>query len=360
MEQLVNLDIPQTRNLSSPSQSPAILATESQLATEKAQDRQLLIDSREFATEQRLKSWFHLGSTLLALTFFGSVAGFGEAVWLRLFGSLLTGLTIVRMFILYHDYQHGAIFKGSKSGGLILSTYGMLLLTPPSVWRRSHDHHHHNNSKLFGASIGSFPIMTTEHYQSATSNERLEYRLARSPLVILTGYLTVFLFGMCIRPLLIDARRHRDAPLSLLFHFGLIAGVCWLAGWQTMLFLCVLPALIATASGAYLFYVQHNFPTAIIRPHDQWTYTGAALQSSSFLAMGPVMNWLTGNIGYHHVHHLNSKIPFYRLPETMAALKPLQSPNTTTLGIRDIIGCLRLKLWDNSRNRLVTFAEAKQ
>ena len=287
-----------------------------------------------------------------------SVAAMTDAIWIRALASLLTGLVIVRLFIIYHDYQHGAIFKGSSLGGLILSAYGFLMLTPPTVWKRSHDHHHHNNSKLFGGSIGSFPIMTTEIYKSSTSSEQLEYRVARSPFVILLGYFTVFMFGMCLQPFLVDPKRHWDAPVSILIHFGLITACIWNFGWLTTLFVLVMPALLATMFGAYLFYAQHNFPSAKIRSREQWTYTGAALQSSSFLKMSPIMNWLTGNIGYHHVHHLNSKIPFYRLPEAMAALPLLQTPNTTTLQLFDVIDCLRLKLWDAKLDRFVTFADA--
>ena len=326
----------------------------------KSSDRLLMISSREFANEQRSWSWWHLNTTLLAI--FGSmaVAAIADATWIRAFASFLTGLMIVRMFIIYHDYQHGAIFKGSWLGGFILSCYGFLMLTPPTVWKRSHDHHHHNNSKLFGGSIGSFPIMTTEKYRSASSSEQLEYRFARSPFVILFGYVTVFLFAMCLQPFLVDRKRHWDAPVSILIHVGLIVACSWFFGWLTAVFVFVIPVLIATMSGAYLFYAQHNFPSAKISPRKQWTYTGAALQSSSFLKMGPIMNWLTGNIGYHHVHHLNSKIPFYRLPEAMAALPLLQTPNTTTLGVYDIFSCLRLKLWDAELDRFVTFTEAKK
>lgn len=266
---------------------------------------------------------------------------------------------VVRMFIIYHDYQHGAIFKGSWLGGFILSAYGFLMLTPPTVWKRSHDHHHHNNSKLFGGSIGSFPIMTTQQYRSAASSKRLEYQVARNPSVILLGYFTVFMFGMCVKPFLIDRKRHWDAPVSILLHVGLIVACTWFLGWVTALFVLVAPALIATASGAYLFYAQHNFPSAKISSGEQWSYTGAALKSSSFLKMSPIMNWFTGNIGYHHVHHLNSKIPFYRLPEAMAALTALQTPNTTTLSVSDIASCLRLKLWDAKLDRFITFHEAE-
>jgi omega-6 fatty acid desaturase (delta-12 desaturase) len=109
------------------------------------------------------------------------------------------------------------------------------------------------------------------------------------------------------------------------------------------------------AFGAYLFYAQHNFPAVELRDEAEWSYVHAALHSSSFIRMGRLMRWFTGNIGYHHVHHLNARIPFYRLPEAMAGIAELQSPRDTSLALRDVAACLRLKLWDRDQNRLVPF-----
>jgi omega-6 fatty acid desaturase (delta-12 desaturase) len=108
--------------------------------------------------------------------------------------------------------------------------------------------------------------------------------------------------------------------------------------------------------GSYLFFAQHNFPGVWLASHREWSYVNSALHSSSYLCTGRVMSWFTGNIGYHHVHHLNAKIPFYRLPEAMAALEELQSPPTTSLSLRDIAACLRLKLWDPAAGRLVNWS----
>ena len=331
----------------------------SEIEATKEIDRQLLIDSRQFASEQRWLSWWHLWSTLAVLCVTALVAALAEPLWLRLLASLVTGLTLVRVFIVYHDYQHHAVLKGSPLATAVLSLYGYVMLTPPSVWKRSHDHHHRHNSKLFGASIGSFPIMTTDNYQAATPRERLEYRIARSPMIIVLGYLSVFMFGMCVRPLLMDPRRHLDAIASLVVHFGLVAGLVMWDGWLTAGLAFVLPACVASAAGAYLFYIQHNFPGAKIRRCEEWSYTKAALKSSSFLELGPILHWFTGNIGYHHVHHLNAKIPFYRLPEAMAGLEPLQAPTRVSLRLADIIACLRLKLWDTRLDRFVSFCEAR-
>lgn len=262
------------------------------------------------------------------------------------------------MFILYHDFLHQSIFKDSWVATFILHVYGNLMLTPPGVWKRSHDHHHRHNSKIFGASIGSFPIMTTTTYLSSTSSQQLEYRIARSPWVIVFGYVTVFLFGMCVHPLLCDFRKNLSALGAIGLHFGLSGLLIMLGGWSFAAFAFLIPTWIAMLSGAYLFYIQHNFPEAKIADQQDWAYVDAALSASSYLETGMVMRWFTGNIGYHHVHHLNAKIPFYRLPEAMKGLVGLQNPGRTSLSIRDISGCLRLKLWDSDLRQFVTFAAA--
>ena len=117
----------------------------------------------------------------------------------------------------------------------------------------------------------------------------------------------------------------------------------------------LLPLNVAFVTGAYLFYAQHNFEDVKLRGRHEWEFTRAALESSSYMPMGPAMRWFTANIGYHHVHHLNSRIPFYRLPEAMAAIPELQHPGETRLRPRDILACLALKLWDADAQQMVPF-----
>ena len=321
----------------------------------KESDRQLLIDSRAFARENRLLSWWHLLTTLAALALCLFAAGYASWPLVRLAGSLMSGLVLVRMFILYHDFQHNSIFVDSRIAKWILNFYGYVMLTPPSVWRRSHNYHHQHNSKLFGLTIGTFPIMTTDDFEKATPLQKFEYRLSRNPIIMVLGYLSVFLWGMCLRPMVQSPNRHLDAIMSMVIHLAIILGSLYYFSWFTTLLVVLLPTWVATTVGAYLFYAQHNFPDAKIRDGDEWSYTDAALRSSSFMTMGPIMHWLTGNIGYHHVHHLNAKIPFYRLPEAMARLPRLQTASRTSLSLADIRGCLRIKLWDPESDRLVPF-----
>jgi omega-6 fatty acid desaturase (delta-12 desaturase) len=320
---------------------------------------QLALAVRPFACEQRWRSWWNLWSTMGMLGVLMAILR-SELPWqIRLPFSILAGLTIVRFFVLYHDHQHGAILKGSKLADGIMLAFGLATLNPPSVWNRSHDHHHGNNCKNFGPNVGSFPLVTVEAYEKSSVWQRLRYAATRHPLTIALGYITVFLFGMCVAPLAANPKRHLDAALSIACHAGILLWLAsgspddlWLAG--------IIPFAISSAVGAYLFFAQHNFPGARLRPGRDWDYVDAALHSSSYIRMGRVMRWFTGNIGYHHVHHLNPKIPFYRLPDAMGAITELQAPVMTSLYPRDIIACLRLKLWDPVTEQHVSWRQARR
>lgn len=231
--------------------------------------------------------------------------------------------------------------------------YGLLVLCPSSIWRASHDHHHAHNSKLRGAHIGSYPIMTREQYRKSSSGQRFRYLFARHPLTILCGYFFVFLMGMVILPLVRSPRKHYDCLLSLLLHVALMVTLVTVFGWAAMLLTLVVPLFIGSAIGAYLFYAQHNFPEVVFKDKAGWTYEGAAMESSSFLKTNAVMAWFTANIGYHHVHHLNHRIPFYRLPEAYRAMPELHGVKTTSLHPREILRCLKLKVWCVESQRMM-------
>jgi len=175
----------------------------------------------------------------------------------------------------------------------------------------------------------------------------------RHPLTILFGYAVIFLYGMCIYPFFNKPRAHWDCLIAAFLHIFMGAALIFLFGWTGFLLAQTLPALIAGALGSYLFYAQHNFPKVAFHDQAGWTYEKAALESSSYLRTGRIMAWFTGNIGYHHVHHLNARIPFYRLPETVENLPELHNPKTTSLHPTEIIRCLRLKVWDVETQRMV-------
>jgi omega-6 fatty acid desaturase (delta-12 desaturase) len=320
--------------------------------------RELLLATRPFASERVATSWWHVGSTMLLMA--GSLAAAGWLGWwpLRSAFSVLGALLMVRAFITYHDYMHGSILRQSRLAAAIFHVYGALALVPARSWRKSHNYHHGHVGQLAAAGVGAFPIISTRMWRDATRAQRLRYRATRHPLILLFGYVTVFGFSICLLPLLRDPRRYWDSAISLLAHAGLIAALWMLGGFDTAFFVVILPMTIATILGSYLFFAQHSFKRMYVSSAEAWSFYRAALESSAFMRLNRLMQWFTGNIGYHHIHHLNVRIPFYRLPEAMAAIPELQSPITTSLAPRDIMDCFRASLWDEGRQRMVSYRDA--
>ncbi|HEU5058453.1 MAG TPA: fatty acid desaturase [Kofleriaceae bacterium] len=322
-------------------------------------DAELLAATRVFASERRAQSWWALWSTLAILA--GALTLAALASWwpLRAAASVFGALVLVRCFILYHDFMHLAILRRSRVASAVMYLFGLFFLTPPRSWRESHNFHHANVGKLAATGIGSFPLMTTAEWRQASSWRRFRYRVIRHPLTILSAYLTVFAITITLQPLVRNPRRHWDSALAILFHGGLVAGLWIVGGPDVVLFALIIPFALATALGAYLFYAQHDFPGMRIVPLAAWSRVRASLESCSYLQVGPAMRWFTGNIGYHHVHHLNAAIPFYRLPDAFDAIPELERPADTSLWPRDVIACLRLGLWDEETGRMVSTAPAE-
>ena len=310
-----------------------------------------------FALESVKKSWWLVASTLLILI--ASLVGAALApVWpIRLLFSVLSALLMVRTFITYHDYMHNAILSRSRLAWFLFRIYAAVSLTPPRSWKQSHNYHHGHVGKIAAASVGAFPLMTTDMWRDASLATRIGYRIERHPLTILTGYLTIFFFSVTLLPFLRNPARHWDSLLVLLGHGSLVAALWVFGGFDVAFFVIFLPMTIASMIGSYLFFAQHSFEDMHILPEDAWTYSRAAMESSSFMKLNKLMAWFTGNIGFHHIHHLNVRIPFYRLPEAMKAIPELQSPVTTTLSFHDIVACFRCCLWDEGLQRMVSYRE---
>ncbi len=314
---------------------------------------ELILATKPFAKDNALHSWWCVLSTSFML-----LTALGGTLWhfhpvVRAVCSVLTGLLMLRLFVIYHDQQHHAILPRSRLAGAFMRVFGILALAPSTVWRSSHNHHHNHNSRLRGSQIGSYPIMTREQFIKTPADKRRVYLFIRHPLTILFGYVFMFIYGMCLNPFFNYPRRHIDCLIAFVVHVLISATLLWFGGWMALLFAQFIPHFIASAIGSYLFYAQHNFPGVSFDDNAGWTYEKAALESSSFMRMGPVMGWFTANIGYHHVHHLNSRIPFYRLPEVMREIPELRAIKTTSLNPVEIFRCLRLKVWDVQAQRMV-------
>jgi omega-6 fatty acid desaturase (delta-12 desaturase) len=309
--------------------------------------------TKPFAKDDAVRSWWAVLSTalLLLMTLAGTLLEFPALV--RLACGVVAGLLLTRFFVIYHDQQHHAILPHSRLAEGLMRIFGILALSPSSVWRSSHNHHHKHNSKLRGSHIGSYPIMTKDQFRASSRRKRFAYLFVRHPLTILSGYVFMFLHGMCLNPFINDPRKHIDGVIAVLVHVAIGAALWNFGGWPALGFTLLTPHFVMGAVAAYFFYAQHNFPGVSFSDKDGWTYEKAALESSSFMRTGGLMGWFTANIAYHHIHHLNARIPFYRLPEVIRAIPELQSPKTTSLWPTDIVRCLRLKVWDVETQRMV-------
>ena len=323
--------------------------------------KELISCSKQFSCENRARSWFELIITLVftAIVF---VAGFFEIipVLVRLCASIVCALLYVRLFVIYHDYEHRAILQNSKVAQAIMTFVGVYLLAPEAIWKRSHEHHHNNNSKLTMHGIGSYPTISKERFLSLTKSQQRLYLVNRHPLIIFFGHFTLFIYWLNVKSFFESPKKHIDSLVSLIFHFTSAAFVLYTFGFTIFFVGWFLPFFIAFGIGSYLFYAQHNFPEAQFCENNDWAYDKAAITSTSKMVMNPVMNWFTGNIGYHHVHHLNSRIPFYRLREAMESMAELNNAPTTSLHPVEMARCLSLKVWDAKLGKMITLRQLKQ
>lgn len=320
-------------------------------------DKDLFKATVPFGVESVKTSWWLVGSTftMLIASLFG--AALAPAWPIRLVFSILSALLMVRAFITYHDYMHNAILSRSRIARWLFRLYAAFSLTPPRSWKRSHNYHHGHVGNIAADSAGAFPIMTTDMWRNASLARRIGYRVERHPLTILTGYFTIFFLTVTLLPLLRNPARHWDSLLVLLGHGTLIAALWVFGGFDVAFFVVLLPMTIASMLGSYLFFAQHSFENMRVLPIETWTSRRAAMETSSYMKLNKVMRWFAGNIGYHHIHHLNVRIPFYRLPEAMEAIPELQSPVTTTLSLADIRACFRCCLWDEGLQQMVSYRE---
>ena len=264
---------------------------------------------------------------------------------------------LVRVYIVFHDCTHGS-FLPSKRGNLWLGTaLGLMVFSPFLSWRHNHAVHHATAGDLERRGVGDVPTMTVAEYRAAGWRKRLGYRLIRNPLVMFGIGSTIALVVLPRIPSKSMRPRHRKSIIATNFALAVIIGaMCWAVGWQAYLLVQGPVVVLGGAAGLWLFYVQHQFEDTYWVSASDWSYADAALRGSSYLRLPKVLQFFSGNIGLHHVHHLSARIPNYNLQRAHDENPVFH--DVPTLSLRDALLTARLKLWDEQQRRLVTFRAA--
>jgi acyl-lipid omega-6 desaturase (Delta-12 desaturase) len=272
-------------------------------------------------------------------------------------GVLAAGF-LLRTYMVFHDCAHGSFFNSKRANAWVGVALGLLVFEAFASWRHSHAVHHATAGDLDRRGVGDVRTLTVAEYHAAGWRERLGYRLFRNAMVMF-GLGPIY--ALVVQPRLVSrsARpRIRRSVIATNIALVVLVGVaCWLVGWRAYLLVQTPPVLLAGSAGVWLFYVQHQFEGTYWRSADDWSYADAALRGSSHLKLPKVLQFFTANIGLHHVHHLSTRIPNYNLQRAHDEIPILHQ--VPILSARDGLRAVRLKLWDEDRGRLVTFAEAR-
>jgi acyl-lipid omega-6 desaturase (Delta-12 desaturase) len=270
-----------------------------------------------------------------------------------------TAAFLVRTFIVFHDCSHGSFVSSKRLNAWIGMATGLLLYSPFLRWKHDHAVHHATSGDLERRGVGDVRTLTVGEYAALSPRGRLGYRLLRNPLVMFVlGPIVAMMIGPRIVAKGARPRMRRSVLWTNVALAVLVGGVCWLIGWQDYLVVCGLPALLAGSAGIWLFYVQHQFEDAYWESGEDWSYADAALKGSSFLKLPRVLQFCSGNIGYHHVHHLSARIPNYNLQRAHDENPVLQA--VPTLSLWDGARAVTLKLWDEDTKRLVSFGHVRR
>jgi len=266
---------------------------------------------------------------------------------------------LLRTYILFHDCAHGSLWPSKRANLWFGRVLGTIVLTPFSRWRHDHAVHHGTSGDLDRRGVGDVPTLTVAEYGARSPRGRLAYRLFRNPLVMF-GFGPVF--AMMIGPRIWTSsqrpRLRHSVMLTNAVLLVIFAALGVAVGFGSLLLVWLPPAMLAGSMGIWMFYVQHQFEDAYWESSDQWSYADAALRGSSYLKLPKVLQFFSGNIGLHHVHHLSARVPNYNLQRAHDEVDLFR--DVPVLSLVDGLRCTRLKLWDGDGGRLVTFREARK
>jgi omega-6 fatty acid desaturase (delta-12 desaturase) len=278
--------------------------------------------------------------------------------WLTLLLAVPTAGFMVRCFIIFHDCCHGSFFKSIKTNDRLGLVIGVLVLTPFHQWKHSHAIHHATAGDLDRRGIGDVYTMTVEEYLAAPWYKKVGYRIMRSPLILFTiGSFLVFTVTHRFSEKNAGKRERNSVIWTNLAIAAVIAWLILEIGWVAFLLVEVPILLIACGSGVWLFYVQHNFDPTYWERHNEWEFFNAGMDGSSFYKLPKLLQWFTGNIGFHHIHHLSPRIPNYKLEQCHNENPEFQIEPLT---LQHSFKSLFFRLWDEKEKMLVGWSALKK
>ncbi|MEX2156774.1 MAG: fatty acid desaturase [Gemmatimonadales bacterium] len=298
--------------------------------------------------------------SLSAMLFAGAWAlmylSLSVSYWLTLLLAVPTAFFMIRLFIIQHDCGHGSFFSSGRVADIVGSILGVVTLTPYHYWKKTHALHHATSGNLEHRGFGDIDTLTVEEYLKSSPWQRFRYRLYRHPFVLFGVGAIVHFFIRHRLPTIAPREWTRERRSILWTDVGLATVIVLtgsLLGFRELMMVHLPVALLTTVVGVWLFYVQHQFEPTYWEHDDRWKYDAAALQGSSYYRLPKLLQWATGNIGLHHIHHLHPRIPNYRLQRVLDEHADLR--NVPTLTLLDSFRCVRLTLWDERERKLVPF-----
>jgi omega-6 fatty acid desaturase (delta-12 desaturase) len=281
------------------------------------------------------------------------------STWLAVGLAVLAGLFSMRVFIIFHDCGHGSFFKSRLANDITGFLCGLLTFTPYYHWRWEHSLHHASSGDLDRRGVGDIWTLTVQEYLEASRWKRFAYKLARNPVVlfVIAPFLLFAFYQRFPKPGASPRERHSVWWMNLAI-FAWAAGLSWIFGIKNYLLLQSIMVMVASSAGVWMFYVQHQFEDVYWERREDWDYTSAALQGSSFYKLPKILQWFSGNIGFHHIHHLSPRIPNYNLERCHNSHPIFQEVKPITL--RTSLKSLHLRLWDEERRKLVGYRRMRE
>lgn len=313
---------------------------------------------RQHSQPDALKSWLLVANSFLPYFALWVIMYYSlqYPYWVTLLLSVVAAGFLVRIFIIFHDCGHGSFFKSERLNRTIGILAGLLVFTSYHKWHYQHNIHHQTVGNLDKRGMGDVMTLTVEEYKNSPKRKKIFYRLYRNP-VVLFLIAPFFLFTVAGR----FPDKRLPKKVNLYTHFttlallALIAAVSFITGFREFLLIQVPVLFFASVGGVWLFYVQHQFKDVIWERSDKWDYKTIAMQGSSYLKLPGILQWFSGNIGFHHIHHLSLKIPNYKLEKCFRENPIFQKEPLTFM---ESIRSMKYRLWDEQNHKLVSFREA--